>query len=143
MTMHPASRRLRSASVGRRTDCPGVSFVGSLVVGIAFVGIAFVGIIATTGCSSGYRENVIVAKEVPAVERARQMLERYAAGQPVGSDFMGFPSLKEELEKTSPQQAATLGEAFAAIEKAMLRPAEVKKIATRALADLGTTAPAR
>ena len=140
MTMDPASasRVLRSAAVGRRTACPGISFVGSLVVGIAFVGI-----MATAGCSSGYREKVIVAKEVAAVERARQMLEQYAAGQPVGSDFMGFPSLKEELEKTSPQQAAALGEAFAAIEKAMLRPAEVKKIATRALADLGTTAPAR
>jgi hypothetical protein len=136
MTMHPASasRRLRSAAVGRRTALPGILFVGGLFVG---------SIATTTGCSSGYREKVIVAKEVPAVERARQMLERYAAGQPVGSDFMGFPSLKEELEKTSPQQAAALGEAFAAIEKAMLRPAEVKKIATRALADLGTTAPAR
>ena len=142
MTMDLASRRLRSASVGRRPACSGIPFVGSLV-GSLVVGIAFVGIIATTGCSSGYREKVVVAKEVAAVERARQLLERYAAGQPVGSDFMGFPSLKEELEKTSPQQAATLGEAFAAIEKAMLRPAEVKKIATRALADLGTTAPAR
>jgi hypothetical protein len=140
MTLDPASasRRLRSATVGPCTARPGIPFVGSLLVGIAVFGIA-----ATTGCGSGYREKVVVVKEVAAVERARQMLERYAAGQPVGSDFMGFPSLREELEKTSPEQAAAIGEALAAIEKAMLRPAEVKAIAKRALADLGTAAPAR
>jgi hypothetical protein len=140
MTMDPApaSRRLRSAAAPRRT-----ARLRDLCFGNLFVGIAFVGIMATAGCSSGYREKVVVAKEVAAVERARQMLEQYAAGQPVGSDFMGFPSLKEELEKNSPEQAAPLSEVFTAIEKAMLRPAEVKAIAKRALTDLGTTAPAR
>lgn len=134
MTIAPApvSRGLRSEPVRGRT--------GLAVLG---VGIVCGGFFATAGCNTGYQEQVIVAKEIAPLERARQMLQRYAEGQPVGSDFMGFTLLKEEITKTNPDQAGPVGDALAAIEKVMLRPAEVKAIARRALADLDKTAPAR
>jgi len=135
MTIAPApvSRGLWSTSVRRRT-----------AFGLILrAGVVCVGFLATAGCNSGYQEKVIVAKEIAPLERARQMLQRYAEGQPVGSDFMGFTLLEEEIAKTNPDQAGPIGDALAAIEKAMLRPAEVKAIARRALADLDKTAPAR
>lgn len=102
----------------------------------AMVCILIVGIMAGTGCGRGYKETVIPAKEFTPLERARQMLERYAEGQPVGSEFMGFELLKEELTKSSPERAVALGEAFTEIEKVMRRPADVKAIARKALAEL-------
>jgi hypothetical protein len=49
------------------------------------------------GCGRGYKEKVIAAKEFTPLERAVKMLEGYAAGEPVGSEFMGFELLREEL----------------------------------------------
>ena len=60
--------------------------------GASSLGILIVAVITTTGtgCSQGYKEKVIPAKEFSPQERARTMLEGYAAGSPVGSEFMGF-----------------------------------------------------
>jgi len=103
---------------------------------ITSLGIMLVGIAVNAGCGGGYRERVIPAVEFTPLERARQMLERYANGQPVGSDFMGFELLRKELARTSPERSDGLGAAFTAIERAMHRPAEVKAIAQKALANL-------
>ena len=102
------------------------------------MGILFVALVAAsgTGCSQGYKESVIPAKEFTPLARARKMLEGYAAGDPVGSDFMGFAALREELRLKNADPSGIVGEAFAEIEKSMKSPAQVKAIAQKALAEL-------
>ncbi len=102
------------------------------------LGILIVAMITTTGtgCSNGYKEKVIPAKEFSPQDRARTMLEGYAAGSPVGSEFMGFELLREELRFKKADPTGVLCEALTQIEKAMRNPAEVKAIAQRTLAAL-------
>jgi hypothetical protein len=106
------------------------------------LGILLVAAIVTTGtgCSTGYKEKVIPAKEFSPQERARTMLEGYAAGNPVGSEFMGFELLREEMRVKNSDPTGVLSEAFTQIEKAMSNPAEVKAIAKRTIATLDTPA---
>ena len=106
--------------------------------GASSLGILIVAMIVTigTGCSQGYKEKVIPAKEFTPQERARKMLEGYAAGSPVGSEFMGFELLREELRFKKADPTGVLCEALTQIEKSMRNPAEVKAIAQRTLAEL-------
>ena len=106
------------------------------------LGILIVAMIVTMGpgCSQGYKEKVIPAKEFSPQERARKMLEGYAAGSPVGSEFMGFELLREELQQKKADPTGVLGDALTQIEKSMRNPAEVKAIAQRTLAALDTPA---
>ena len=106
------------------------------------LGILIVAMIVTmgTGCSQGYKEKVIPAKEFSPQERARKMLEGYAAGGPVGSEFMGFELLREEMRVKNSDPTGVLSEAFTQIEKSMNNPAEVKAIAKRTLVALDTPA---
>jgi hypothetical protein len=132
MIMEDKARLILRAMAGRSG---GPSLASSL-------GILFVAAIVTTGtgCSQGYKEKVIRAKEFTPVERARKMLEDYAAGGPVGSEFMGFELLREELKLKNADPSGVISEALTEIEKSMRRPAEVKAIAQRTLAALDTPA---
>lgn len=98
--------------------------------------IVAVSVACVMGCGRGYKEKVIAAKEFTPLERAIKMLEGYAAGEPVGSEFMGFELLKEELRAHNADPGGVLDNAFGQIEKSMRRPAEVKAIAKRTLAEL-------
>ena len=106
--------------------------------GASSLGILIIAVTAAlgTGCSTGYKEKVIPAKEFTPLERARKMLEGYAAGSPVGSEFMGFELLREEMRLKKADPTGVLSEAFTQIEKSMRNPAEVKAIAKRTLAAL-------
>jgi hypothetical protein len=95
-----------------------------------------VSVACVTGCGQRYKEKVIAAKEFTPLERAVKMLEGYAAGEPVGSEFMGFELLREELRAHNADPDGVLDNAFGEIEKSMRRPAEVKAIAQRTLAEL-------
>ena len=110
------------------TPRTGASSLGILIIAVS----AAMG----TGCSTGYKEKVIPAKEFSPQERARMMLEGYAAGGPVGSEFMGFELLREELRFKKADPTGVLSEAFTQIEKSMRNPAEVKAIAKRTLDEL-------
>jgi len=118
-----------SSAVTTRTGAPSLR----IPLGVLFVAIV---VMMGTGCSQGYKEKVIPAKEFTPLERARKMLEGYAAGNPVGSEFMGFELLREELRLKNADPSGILGEAFTQIEKSMRRPAEVKAIAQQTLAEL-------
>ena len=50
------------------------------------------------------------------------MLEGYAAGNLVGSNFMGFERLRKKMNLKNADPSGILAEAFSQIEKAMLRP---------------------
>ena len=104
------------------------------------LGIVLLAMAMGSGCSNGYKETIVPAKEFTPLERARLMLEGYAAGQQVGSEFMGFDLLKEELVKSSPEKGGMVAEAIAEIEKVIRQPAKVKAIAERTLAELDQAA---
>ena len=112
--------------------------------GASSLGILIVAVIAATvtgcGVGTGYKEKVIPAKEFSPQERARTMLEGYAAGSPVGSEFMGFELLREEMRVKNADPTGVFSEALTQIEKSMRNPAEVKAIAQRTLAALDTPA---
>ena len=132
MVVEDKARRMLRAMAGRSG---GPSLASSLGILLAAV-IAATG----TGCSTGYKEKVIPAKEFSPQERARTMLEGYAAGGPVGSEFMGFELLREEMRTKNSDPTGVLSEAFTQIEKVMRDPTEVKAIAQRTLAALDTPA---
>jgi len=126
------------------TTPAGMLLRGTLRRMITWRGTALKGVllalIMSTACSPPDRGKVVAAKEFTPLERARQMLEGYAVGDRVGSEFMGFHLLQEELVAKNPAQAELVGAALAAIEKSMLQPAEVKAIAQRTLAELDAQA---
>ena len=132
MIVEDKTRAILRAMAGRRQGASLASALGILLVAM---------IVTTgTGCSQGYKEKVIPAKEFSPQDRARKMLEGYAAGGPVGSEFMGFELLREELRLKKADPTGVLCEALTQIEKAMRNPAEVKAIAQRTLAALDTPA---
>lgn len=92
------------------------------------------------GCRQGYKQKVVAAREFTPLERARKILEGYASGEAVGSEFMGFELLREELRATNSDPGGILGDAFSQIEKSMRSPAAVKAIAQRTLTTLDKVA---
>ena len=52
------------------------------------------------------------------------MLEGYAAGNLVSSDFMGCERLRKKLRLNNADPSGILAEVFSQIEKAMVRPAD-------------------
>ena len=132
MIVEDKTRPILRAMTGRRQGASLASALGILLVAM---------IVTTgTGCSQGYKEKVIPAKEFSPQDRARKMLEGYAAGSPVGSEFMGFELLREELKTKNADPTGVISEALTQIEKVMRSPAEVKAIAQRTLAALDTPA---
>ena len=132
MIMEDKTRRIPRAMAGRSGGPSLASTLGILLAAVI--------VTAGTGCSTGYQEKVIRAKEFTPVQRARKMLEGYAAGGPVGSEFMGFELLREELKLKNADPSGVISEAFTQIEKSMSNPAKVKDIAQRTLAALDTPA---
>ncbi len=122
------ARRMPHSTTTRTNASPLAMLLGILIAAMSMT--------IGTGCSQGYKEKVIPAKEFTPLERARKMLEGYAAGNPVGSEFMGFELLREELRSKNADPNGVLCEAFTQIEKSMRSPAEVKAIAQRTLAEL-------
>lgn len=57
-------------------------------------------------------------KDAPGpLDEVRALLERYAGGQPVGSESVNFEALVARVRETDPERAAVVGEGLAAIAK--------------------------
>ena len=51
--------------------------------------------------------------EIPqGIEKAKQLLQAYAGGQPVGSEAESYLTIVEEVRKTDPDKADLLAEGF-------------------------------
>ena len=80
-------------------------------------GLAAVAVLAGCGRPVHVKEAWIeVPKHTPLI-RATQLLERYAAGQPLGSEATSFEYLVNEVRKTDPTRADILEEGFAGLMK--------------------------
>lgn len=82
---------------------------------------------ALIGCGQGGRvkEEAIEVKQDSGLARAKALLEKYANGQPLGSEAASFPNLVEEVRKTDPDRATVLEKGFADLQQAK-SPAAVK-----------------
>jgi hypothetical protein len=93
---------------------------------VATVGLAA---IVAAGCS-GQKTPEVKKYQVQmptGVERAKQVLQNYANGAPVGSEATTFSEIVDEVKKTDPQKGALLEKGFAEIRQSQESPAEKAK----------------
>jgi hypothetical protein len=70
------------------------------------------------GCNpSGVTVQTYQVKPLPAMDQAKQTLQRYVDGAPLGSEVMGFPHLVEEVKKTDAAKGAILEQGLADLQK--------------------------
>ena len=70
------------------------------------------------GCNRAPREETIEVKPSnDPLEPARALLERYARGEPLGSEVTSFPQLVEDVRKVDPVRADILEKGLAEIQK--------------------------
>jgi len=89
--------------------------------------------VVTIGCGGGVQEKVYELKGQSSLRQARSTLQRYASGQPLGSEAEGFDRLVENVRETNPAEADVLQKAFAEITA---KPASRASIAKKALEKL-------
>jgi hypothetical protein len=71
------------------------------------------------GCSSGVREeNIEVKASNDPLNAPRSILQRYAEGQPLGSETTSFAKMVEDVRKVDPARADVLEKGLAEIQKA-------------------------
>ena len=88
-----------------------------------------------SGCGPAPKSEVIQVKAADPMAEVKSVLQRYADGQPLGSEASGFPALVETAKKASPEKGEILEKAFADLQK---KGANIKAIAKDALTKLGS-----
>jgi hypothetical protein len=95
-----------------------------------FAGLLLTG--GVVGCGGGGvpEQDIEVKASNDPLHQPRQILERYAEGQPLGSEVTGFPAMVAEVRKTDPQRADVLEKGLEEIQKATPaeRPAKAKEL---------------
>lgn len=78
-----------------------------------------VGALAAPGCGppGKVKEEVIEVKENTGLEQARQILNNYAKGQPLGSEVTSFDNIVARVRETDPFSADILQKGFADLQK--------------------------
>lgn len=76
--------------------------------------------VLATGCGDERRkeEQIDVKTANDPLHAPRSILQRYAAGQPLGSEATSFPHMVEEVRKVDPNRAAILEKGLEEIQKA-------------------------
>jgi len=97
-------------------------------------------VLVLAGCSPKRPVEVFPpASSRDAIQRARDILELYAQGQPVGSEAIGFPVLVADVQAVDAAVAETLDQGLAVISK---NPSAARNTAARLLAELPASAAA-
>jgi hypothetical protein len=86
------------------------------------VAILFVAAAALSGCSQGVKEETFTVKQVAALDQAKEILQRYAKGQPMASEASTWPQIIEDVKKTDPEKGKILEKGIADIEKSKANP---------------------
>lgn len=90
------------------------------------------------GVLAGCRKELPVEKSYPlrmskGVEQAKQLLQQYAQGLPMGSEVSWFPQIVEETKKTDADKAALLEQGFA--ELVQIKDASTRATRAKAILD--------
>lgn len=87
------------------------------------------------GCGGGVNQQTIQVNAAnDPLSEPRSLLKRYAEGQAIGSESMGYPVLVEKVRETDPKRADILESGLAELQAAT--PAKRKAIATKLLEEL-------
>ncbi len=93
------------------------------------------------GCGSGGRpeETIEVKTSNDPLTAPRDMLKRYAAGQPLGSEVTGFPFMVEQVRKVDPARADVLEQGLEELQKAppSARRAKAKEVLAKIQPSMG------
>ena len=75
--------------------------------------------LAAPGCGPPGRvnEESIEVKPNSGLDEAKQLLNKYAKGQPLGSEVTSFDNLVARVRETDPQRADILAKGFADLQK--------------------------
>jgi hypothetical protein len=95
--------------------------------------------LSAAGCGlQGVKEHSVpVSKKEPVgIEMAKQLLEGYAKGQPVGSEFMRFATIGEDAKKQDPSKGEIVDRGLKEIEGLMNKPSAIPNKAKEILAQL-------
>ena len=80
------------------------------------------------GCSGGPRqENIEVKAANDPLNEARSVLERYAAGQALGSEVASFPKMVENVKAANAEHGAILEKGLADIQRSPANRASLAK----------------
>jgi hypothetical protein len=80
---------------------------------------ALLGLVVVAGCRQGVSEQEILVNAAnDPLHEPRLLLQRYAAGQPLGSEVTSYPHLVAEVRKVDAARADVLERGFADIQKA-------------------------
>jgi len=79
-----------------------------------------------SGCNPATKNDVMYELKPDPLKDAQTLVERYAAGQPVGSEMTSYASLIEQLKKVDATKGDLLEKGLSEIEKS---PASAQKIA--------------
>ena len=79
----------------------------------------WIGALAAPGCGPPGRvkEEVIEVKENSGLEQAKQILNNYAKGQPLGSEVTSFEYIVNKVRETDAARADVLAKGFADLQK--------------------------
>lgn len=103
---------------------------------------AVLGCLFLLGCGrSGIRERVIPVKQDTAIQHVMRLLDGYANGEPMGSEIIGFPSLRDAVVAEDPDVGAILARGLSELESMMRRPGKVQGAAKKILAALPAREP--
>lgn len=93
--------------------------------------------LALPGCGSGGVEQRTIKSNQPVgLELAKNLLQGYAEGKPVGSEIGGFPQIVEDAKQQDPAKAEILARGFAEIQQLMNKPAALPAKAKEILTEL-------
>jgi hypothetical protein len=79
------------------------------------VGIVFVALLGLSGC--GGKGPPVEVQTQSGLDRAKQILNDYANGAPLGSEGAMYEEIVAEVRQTDPQKAAILEKGFADLKR--------------------------
>ena len=79
------------------------------------VGIVFMALLGLCGC--GRNSPPVDVQPQSGLERAKEILNDYAKGAPMGSEAMAFDEIVADVRKTDPQKATILEKGFADLKR--------------------------
>ncbi|MBX9679132.1 MAG: hypothetical protein K2X38_10250 [Gemmataceae bacterium] len=83
--------------------------------------------LASLGCPSGPKEEQIAIKSNNAVQQAKDLLQNYAKGQPLGSEASNFNRIAADAVKEDPAKGAIVEKALKDIEANQSNRAAIAK----------------
>lgn len=92
------------------------------------MGAAILAMAMLTGCNpSGVKVETYEIKTVSGIEQAKQLLQQYANGGPLGSEVTSYPQIVEQVKKDDPKKGEILEQGLAELQQAGANRAEKAK----------------